>query len=88
MSVEQLEDSLMRLAREERRRFARWFYEHENSILEPQGDDEIHPAIEAEILRRRDEADAHPERLDPWEGTTERVRARLHELRRQNAQGR
>jgi len=78
----------MKLAREERRRFARWFYEHEGRILEPRDEDEVHPAIEAEILRRRDETDAHPERLEPWEGTTERVRARLHELRRQKTQDR
>jgi hypothetical protein len=88
MSAEQLEDSLMKLPREERRRFAQWFYKNENDILEPQGDDAIHPAIQAEILRRRDEADAHPERLEPWDGTTERVRARLHELRRQKTKGR
>jgi hypothetical protein len=88
MSAEQLEDSLMKLPREERRRFAQWFYEHENDVLEPRDDDPIHPAIQAEILRRRDEADAHPEQLEPWEGTTERVRARLNEFRRQKAQGR
>lgn len=43
--------------------------------------------IKAGILQRRDEADAHPERLEPWEGTTERVRTRLHELRLQKTQG-
>ena len=88
MSAEQLEDSLMKLPREERRRFAQWFYANEINILEPRDDDTVHPAIEAEILRRRDEVDDHPERLEPWEGTTERVRARLHELRRQKTQGR
>jgi hypothetical protein len=88
MSTEEIEDSLMKLPREERRRFAQWFYENENDILGPQADDTIHPAIQAEILRRRDETDAHPERLEPWDGTTERVRARLHELRHQSTQGR
>jgi hypothetical protein len=89
MSAEELKDSLMKLPREERQRFAQWFYEHENDILEPQDADEIHPTIKAEILRRRDEVDAHPEQLEPWEGTTESVRARLHELRRQKkTQGR
>jgi hypothetical protein len=34
-------------------------------------------ALLLEILCRRDEADVHPERLEPWDGTTERVRARL-----------
>lgn len=87
MSVEQIEQSVLQLSAEERRQFAQWFCEHavELSGVENQ---EIHPEIKDEILRRRDEADAHPELLEPWEGTTERVRARLHELRRQNAQTR
>jgi hypothetical protein len=32
-------------------------------------------------LRRRDQAIAHPELLEPWDGTIERVRDRLHEFR-------
>ncbi len=83
MSVEQIENTLLQLPREERRRFADWFYEHEKELA---GHDYIHPDVKAEILRRRDEVDAHPELLEPWEGTTERVRARLYELRRQKAQ--
>lgn len=82
MSAEQLEHSLRKLPPAERRRFAQWFHESEKDILEQQDDDRIHPAIQAEILRRRDEADAHSDRLEPWEGTTQRVRASLHELRR------
>ena len=88
MSVEQIEKSLLQLPRLERRRFANWFYQHANDIIEPQDADEISPEIKAGILRRRDEVDAHPELLEPWEGTTERVRARLHEFRRQKAQAR
>lgn len=86
MSAEQVEDSLMKLPRQERRRFDLWFYENENDVLEPRDDDTIHPAVEAEILRRRDEVDAHPERLELRQGTTERSRARLYELRRQKTQ--
>ncbi len=85
MSVEQLEQSILKLSEAERRQFAEWFYEHE---VELTGPDDIHPDAKAEILRRRDEADAHPELVEPWEGTTERVRARLHELRRQKTQSR
>ncbi|MCI0746756.1 MAG: hypothetical protein L0Y58_15245 [Verrucomicrobia subdivision 3 bacterium] len=88
MSAEQIEESLMKLPREERLRFAQWFYEHEDDILAPRDHSKIHPAVEAEILRRRQEADDHPERLEAWEGTTERVRGRLHELRRQKAKAR
>ncbi len=47
----------------------------------------LHPDVKVEILRRRDEVNTHPELLEPWEGTTERARARLHELRRQKLGG-
>ena len=52
MSIEQLEDQVLQLPRDERRRFARWFYEHENQIVEPREEDEISVATKAEILRR------------------------------------
>ena len=46
--------------RAERRQFARWFYEHENQIVEPREGDEISVATKAEILRRSAELDANP----------------------------
>lgn len=82
MSVEQIESTLLKLSHEERRRFADWFYQHEDELT---GSDYVHPEVKDEVLRRRKEALAHPERLDPWEGTTDRVRARLHEIRHQKA---
>ena len=87
MSVEQIEASLLKLPPAERAAFANWFYEHEDELL---GNDngEIHPEVQAEILRRRAEARAHPELLEPWEGTTERLREQLNEIRRQKAQAR
>jgi len=88
MSVEQIEKTLLQLPRMERRQFADWFYRHANEIIEPEEGDDLSPELKADILRRRDEVDAHPERLEPWEGTTERVRARLHEIRRQKVQAR
>ena len=39
-------------------------------------------------LSRLDICDAHPELLEPWAGTTERVRARLHELHNPKAPAR
>jgi hypothetical protein len=59
MSIEQLESKLMELPPKERRRFARWFYDHENEILEP-GDDETAPEVYAEVIRRREELRAQP----------------------------
>ena len=84
MSVEQLEQSVLKLSDEDRLRFLYWLDDHRHELLP--NEDDIHPDVKAEILRRRDEVDAHPELLETWEGTTERVRARLHELRRQKAQ--
>ena len=82
MSVEQIEASLLKLPPVERAAFADWFYEHEDELL---GDDdtELHPEAQAEILGRRAEAMAHPELLEPWAGTTERLREQLNEIRRQ-----
>ena len=60
MSVEQIEKTLLNLPREDRRRFAQWFYDHEGDILEPQEEDGISVAARTEILRRRDELAANP----------------------------
>lgn len=62
MNLELLEQAVLKLPRGQRRQFAAWFYKHENEIVEP---DEIDLAVRAEILRRRDEAMAHPERMEP-----------------------
>jgi len=84
MSVEQLEKSVLGLSPEDRRRFLDWLYEHEEELRGPDG---LDAEVKAEILRRRDAASANPEQLESWEGTTERVRARLHEIRNQKAKG-
>ena len=82
MSLEQLESSILSLAPEERKQFAQWFEEHRDDLVEDEGD-ELTAEQQAEILRRREQALAHPELLEPWDGTIDRVRQRLHELRRQ-----
>ena len=81
MSVEQLEQSVLQLSTEERRQFVDWMDDHRHELLPPETD--LDPDVRAEILRRRDEVDAHPELLEAWAGTTETVRGRLHELRHQ-----
>ena len=87
MSLEQLESSILSLALEERKQFARWFEEHRHDLVEDE-DDELTAEQQAEILRRREQALAHPELLEPWDGTIDRVRQRLHELRRQKTASR
>ena len=82
MSVEQMGNTLLYLSCEDRRQFARWFYVHENEILDPQTDEEISPDLKTQILRRREEALAQPELLEPWGGTTERLRADLKKMRK------
>ena len=60
MNVDQLEQSVLKLTRQDRRRFAQWFYDHEGDILDPSDEDEISRATRTEVLRRRDELAANP----------------------------
>ena len=87
MSLEQLESAILGLTRPERRRLAVWFEENRRELL---GDDldDLTKEQEAEIIRRRDFAVAHPELLEPWDGMIERVRERLNEFRHQKASAR
>jgi hypothetical protein len=82
MSVEQLEQTVLGLSREERRHFLDWLYEHEAELIGP--DDDIHPEVKAEILHRREEALAHPEQLQAWETAFPNMKQRFDELRRKN----
>jgi len=86
--LEQLESAILELTPQERQRLAVWFEENRRELL---GDDDSNALTEeqqTEIIRRRDFALAHPELLEPWDGTIERVRERLHEFRRQKASAR
>jgi len=85
--LDKLEQAILDLKPEERQRLAVWFEENRRELL---GDDsdEMSEEQEAEIIRRRELALAHPELLEPWDGTIERVRERLHEFRRQKASAR
>jgi hypothetical protein len=78
--LEQLENAILGLKPEERQKLTVWFEEHRPELL-GDADDEITELQEAEILRRRDQALAHPELLDSWDGSIERVRQCLHEFR-------
>ena len=82
--MEQLEAEILSLSPEERQRLAVWFEENRQRLLGDDSDD-LNDEQRAEVLRRRDMALAHPELLEPWDGTIERVRARLNEVRRSKA---
>lgn len=89
MTLEQLESSILSLTAEERNQFVRWFEEHRRDLIrDDEDDEELSAEQQAEILRRREQALAHPELLEPWEGGIDRVRQRLHVLRRQKAASR
>jgi len=89
MSLQQVESAILALTPEERQRLAVWFEEHRQELLgETEADNDLTEEQRAEILRRRDFALAHPDLLEPWEGTIERARQRLNELRRQKASSR
>ena len=87
MSLEQLEQAILGLTPQERQRLAVWFEENRRELIGDESD-ELSEEQEAEIVRRRELALAHPELLEPWDGTIERVRERLHEFRRQKASAR
>jgi hypothetical protein len=84
VNLRQLESAILELTPQERQRLAVWFEENRRELL---GDDldDLTKEQEVEIIRRRDFAVAHPELLEPWDGTIERVRERLNEFRRQKA---
>lgn len=89
MSLEQLESAILALPAKERQRLAAWFEEHCHELLgDTEGDEGLAEEQQVEILRRRNLALAHPELLEPWEGTLVRARQRLHELRHQKASSR
>ena len=59
MSVAQLESKLLSLPPNERREFARWFYEHEAEIVDwDQGRSSAE--VQAEVRRRDRELDENP----------------------------
>ncbi len=60
MSLDQLEATILRLPKDERRRFAQWFYDHENDLLDIDRDGKANPEVEAELERRWEEIKANP----------------------------
>jgi hypothetical protein len=60
MSVEQIESQLMELPFDERRKFARWFYDHEQKILETSDAEPVGLEIQAQVLRRWDDLKSKP----------------------------
>ena len=54
MSLDQLETQLMDLPRDERREFAKWFYDHEHEFTEV-AENDGNERVRAEINRRADE---------------------------------
>jgi len=70
MSLEQLESAILALPPNERHRLVAWFEEHRQELLgDTEGEDDLTEEQQVEILRRRNLALAHPELLEPWEGT-------------------
>ena len=77
MSLEQLESAILELTPQERQRLAIWFEENRRELVGDDDSDELTEEQQGEIVRRRDFALAHPELLEPWDGTIERVREQL-----------
>jgi hypothetical protein len=60
MSVEQIESKLMELPAEQRREFARWFYDHEEKILNAASDAKESDELRRELVRRRADLKSNP----------------------------
>ena len=88
MSVKELEKQVRALPRKQLQRFGQWFdaYRQEappTSDVDDDWQDDLSDERRAEILSRAEVARTRPELIEPWEGTTDRVRKRLHEIRAQ-----
>jgi putative addiction module component (TIGR02574 family) len=59
MSVEQIEATIRALPPEERAQFVEWFDDHRSELVA----DDLSEAQTAELLRRRQEYNEHPERF-------------------------
>jgi len=86
MSVQELEQQVQTLMPEDLARFSQWFESYLEQILgevsqEDDWQDNLTGEQKSELLRRVEFARAHPEALEAWEGTTDRIRQRLHVLR-------
>ena len=86
MSLKQLEQSVLGLSPEERRKFANWFETHRDELIDDSADDfELSEEQKAELLRRKEMFLADPSIATPWEGTIEKIRKQLHARRAQKA---
>jgi len=85
MSVKELEDRVQALPPRELEQFCRWFEDYRRQVLGKESEDSdseenLTEGDRAELLRRVEFAKAHPEALEPWGGTTDAIRERLHAL--------
>ena len=90
MSVQELEKQVQALPLDELARFIQWFEAYRRQVLGEFSDmddweEQLTDEQRTELLRRVEFAKAHPEVLEPWNGTTDRIRERLHALRSQKA---
>lgn len=70
MSIEQIESEILRLPEEQRREFARWFFDHEAEILgeaDEGREDDLSDEEKAVLQGRLKEIEAHPEILVPFD---------------------
>ena len=89
MSVAEIEKQVRTLPPDELAQFAEWFDAYRNAGPPADGEGaELDEEQKQEILRRRAAYLADPSIAEPWEGTIDRVRQRLHEVRHQKAESR
>ena len=90
MSVQELEQQVQELPLDDLARFIQWFEAYRREVLgefseADDWEDRLTDEQRTELFDRVAFAKAHPEVLEPWNGTTDRIRERLHALRAQKA---
>ena len=84
MSVRELEKQIRALPPRQLRHFGQWFDDYRQQAgPASETEDDLTEAQKTELLRRIELAKAHPELLQPWEGTMDELRKELHAYRAQ-----
>ena len=88
--MKELEERIQALPPHELAKLCQWFENYRRQTLGELSEggasaETLTLKQKSELLRRVKYAKAHPEALQSWEGTTDRIRKRLHALRSQKA---
>ena len=88
MNLDDLEKAIQALPAEQLSQFAHWFDDYRSRLLTSLlMQSELTPEQEETLRSRMASAREHPELMEPWEGTTDRLREELNAYCAQKAAG-